>query len=391
MADTQGDGPARPYRKIQLGGYVLPTGKPLSAQEEHELARTIQTGNTALSQLVELLAPSLEAALASVDTSPFDHRDLLGHALAGARRAVERHALSGAADGEFVGRAATMIQQAVAEYIDGSDRRRWDCGGDGGQWATKRLARKIFEDHAARAPAMDPALLEALRARAQAIDILVRAHSRMLASMLAARQGRGQDDPDLLQRGVLALWRAAESFDPDRHPRFNPLARTAITYEFENARREDSGATASACRLIGEFKKAETRLASSPGDPPTESDVFESLGWSTTKRENHRKAVAAAASPDPVEGHPQRRQATNLLQELIAQEKCKRFEAAWGSLGEQAQEILVARFLAEKRETRADLVARLGLTLHQVRRLEEESLETLGRLLGADGPNRPTA
>src|SRR4051812_26508778 len=125
MADTQGDGPARPYRKIELSGYVLPTGRPLSAQEERELTRTIQAGNAALSRLVELLAPSLEAALASADTSPLDRRDLLGHALVGARRAVERHALSGASDGEFVGCAATMIQQAVADYIDGSDRRRW--------------------------------------------------------------------------------------------------------------------------------------------------------------------------------------------------------------------------------------------------------------------------
>lgn len=170
MADTQGDGPARPYRKIELSGYVLPTSRPLSAQEERELARTIQAGNAALSRLVELLAPSLEAALASADTSPLDRRDLLGHALVGIRRAVERHALSGVSDGEFVGCAATMIQQAVADYIDGSDRRRWDCGGDGGQWATKRLARKVLEDHAAGAPAMDPALLEALRARARAID-----------------------------------------------------------------------------------------------------------------------------------------------------------------------------------------------------------------------------
>src|SRR4051812_11819924 len=109
--------------------------------------------------------------------------------------------------------------------------------------------------------------------------------------MLAARQGGGQDDPDLLQRGQLALRRAAESFDPDRHPRFNPLARTAITNEFENARREDSGTTASACRLIGEFKRAEIRLVGRPGDLPTESDVFESLSWSRSKRDNYRKAV----------------------------------------------------------------------------------------------------
>src|SRR6266545_4583923 len=94
MSDTQGDGPSRPYRKIELNGYMLPTGPPLSAQEERDRARTIQAGNAALSRLVELLAPSLEAALESADTSPLDRRDLLGHALTGARRAVERHALS---------------------------------------------------------------------------------------------------------------------------------------------------------------------------------------------------------------------------------------------------------------------------------------------------------
>jgi RNA polymerase sigma factor (sigma-70 family) len=391
MADTEGGAASRRHRKIEFNGYELPTRDPLSAEEERQIARAIQSGNAALTRLVELLVPLVEATLASTDTSPLDRRALFDPALAGVRRAVERHALSGASDGEFVGCAATMIQQAVAEYIDGSDRRRWDCGGDGARWASDRLPRKILEAHPAASAAMDPALLAALRARAEAIDTLVHAHTRLLVSMLAARRGRGQDDPDMLQRGLLALWRAAESFDPDRHPRFSPLARTAVTNEFENARREESGSTASGCRLIAEFQRAEMRLADRPGGPPTEREVFDILGWSRTKRENYCKAVAAAASPGLVGDEPHRRQATNPLQELIVRDEAKRFEAAWASLGEPAQKILVARFLAEKRETRADLVARLGLTLHQVRRIEEESLENLRRLLEADGPNRPTA
>ena len=44
------------------------------AQEERELARTIQVGNAALTRLVELMAPSLQAALAPADTSPLDRR-----------------------------------------------------------------------------------------------------------------------------------------------------------------------------------------------------------------------------------------------------------------------------------------------------------------------------
>jgi RNA polymerase sigma factor (sigma-70 family) len=388
MSDTQGDGSPRQYRKIELNGYEVPTRGRLSEDEERVCARTIQAGNAALLRLVDFLAPSLQAAIQSADTSPLDYRTLLEVALAGARRAVERHALSRSSDGEFVGCAATMIQEAVAEYIDGSDRRRWDCGGDGKRWASARLTRKMFEDHAGASAAMDPVLLEALRARAEAIETLVEAHAPLLISMLAARQGRGHADPDLLQRGLLAMRRAAEAFDPDRHPRFSPLARAAIAHEFENARREDSGATASGCRLIAEYKRAEMRLADRLSLPPSERDVFESLSWSRTKRENYRKAVAAA-NPDPVEGRPNRRQAENPLQELIAQEEAKRFEAAWGRLSAQAQQILIARFMAEKRETRGELVARLGLSLHRVRRLEEESLETLRRLLGADGPNRP--
>ena len=176
-----------------------------------------------------------------------------------------------------------------------------------------------------------PGALEALRARAEAIKTLVQAHTPLLASMLAARQGRGHDDPDLLQRGLLAMRCAAEAFDTGRHPRFSPLARTAIVHEFENAHREDSGATASGCRLIAEYKRAEMRLADRPGALPSERDVFETLGWSRTKRENYRKAVAAA-SRDPVEGEPHRRQADNPLQELIAKEEAKQFEVAWGSL-----------------------------------------------------------
>lgn len=390
MSDSQRDGTSRRYRKIELGGYNLPTRDALSADEEHAIARTIQTGNAALAGLIDLLVPGLEAALESTDISPLDRQVLLAPAMAGARQAVERYALSRASDGDFVGSAATMIQQAVAEYIDGSDRRRWECGGDGTQWASERLPRAVFEEHAETLIALDPKLLAALRARAEAIETLVEAHSRLLASMLAARQGRGQDDPDLLQRGVIALRRAAESFDPDRHPRFNPLARTAIANEFANARREDSRATASGCRLIGEYRTEEIRLADRSGGPPTEREIFDGLGWSRTKRQNYRKAVAAA-NPGPVEGQPCRRKASNPLQELIDREDNKRFDAAWGSLGELAQQILVARYLADRRETRADLVTRLGLSLHRLRCIEEESLQKLRCLFEADGGDWPTA
>jgi RNA polymerase sigma factor (sigma-70 family) len=388
MPDTRSDGPQRRYRKIQLDGYHLPKGAPLSADEERTIAWTIQNGNAALARLVELVVPALEGALESADVAPFDRRALLGPALAGARQAVERHALSRASAGEFVSCAATMIQQAVAEYIDGSDRRRWDCGGDGIRWASVRLTRKVFEEHGGASVSLDPRLLAALRARAEAIETLICAHTRLLASMLAARLGRGHDDPDLLQRGRIALRRAAESFDPERHPRFNPLARTAITNEFENARREDSGASASACRLIGEFKREELRLADRPGGLPSEREVFDRLGWSRTKRDNYRKAVAAAANAAPVEGQPHRRQASNPLWELIHRDETKRFDTAWAALEEPAQEILISRFLAAKRETRTELVARLGLTLYSVRRIEEESLEKLRRLLDPNDQHR---
>jgi RNA polymerase sigma-32 factor len=326
----------------------------------------------------------LQAAIQSADISPFDQRRLLEIVLAGARRAVERHAVSKASDGDFVGCAMNMIQEAVAEYIDGSDRRRWNCGGDGTSWASSRFTPAVFEDHASGMAAMDPFLLQALRARADAIETLVRAHSPLLASMVAAKRGRGHDDTDLLQRGRLALRRAAESFDPDRHPRFSPLARTAIGHEFENARRENSGATASGCRLIAEFQNAKTRLTDRLGTPPSEREVFDNLGWSRTKRENYRKAVAATASPESVEGLPHLRRVGNPLQEQIEMEEAKLFDVAWGSLSAQAQEILVARYMAEKRETREELVARLGLSLHQVRRLEMESLEILRRMMRTD-------
>jgi hypothetical protein len=144
MSDIQGDGTSSRYRKIELDGYDLPIGGPLSIDEVREAGRAIQAGNAALARLVELLAPALEAVLESADVSPFDRHTLLVPALAGARQAVEHHALSGAADGEFVDRVAAMIQQAVAEYIDGSDGRRWDCGGDGTQWASVRLTRQAF-------------------------------------------------------------------------------------------------------------------------------------------------------------------------------------------------------------------------------------------------------
>src|SRR5690606_11691281 len=115
-------------------GYILPKLKPLSADEERNLARIIQAGNNALDRIAERLKPVIEATLSSVDTSPLDTRTLLAPALVGVRQAAEGHAASGKVDGEFITSAAPMIQRAVAEYIDRSDKHRWACGGDGAGW-----------------------------------------------------------------------------------------------------------------------------------------------------------------------------------------------------------------------------------------------------------------
>ena len=66
----------------------------------------------------------------------------------------------------------------------------------------------------------------------------------------------------------------AEALGPEATLSKSTVAKVceAIAHEFENARREDSGATASGCRLIAEYKRAEMRLADRPGTPPSDRD-----------------------------------------------------------------------------------------------------------------------
>lgn len=60
------------------------------------------------------------------------------------------------------------------------------------------------------------------------LEALIRSHSYMVRSAARAFGGRLAEDPDLIQCGMIGLWRAAREWDGERD--FHPMAKVCIRH-----------------------------------------------------------------------------------------------------------------------------------------------------------------
>jgi RNA polymerase sigma factor (sigma-70 family) len=330
----------------------------------------------------------LEEILCSIDVAPFEPEMLLEPAREGLRRALANHAGSPEPAGRFATCAAELVRASVASFIDDSGSGLKLGEGGGTSWASDRLAWEAFAGIDAHGSATDPALWRAVRERERAIAILVGSHMQLLRSVVASRSGRGTDDEDLMQQGVIALRRAAESFVADRGAAFSTHATNVIRNEFNDVTRRASGCTANASRLIAEFSREKWRIFRETGAMPSREQVFDGLLWSPTKRGNYQKAVAACDRQSLDEltgvGPGVRSLSRDPLEDLIRREDEKFLSDALDSLGPDERQLITAKYYGPAPLSLKERAARVFLSPAELQKREAEVEGKLRQRLGLD-------
>lgn len=101
---------------------------------------------------------------------------------------------------------------------------------------------------------------------------------RRMAFRMARRLPPNVDVGDLIGAGTEGLIKAAEAFDPTRHPRFEPYAEARIRGAILDELRSNDSMTRHGRRRLAEVTKTIRDLQQDLGRQPTEEEVAESLG-----------------------------------------------------------------------------------------------------------------
>jgi RNA polymerase sporulation-specific sigma factor len=230
----------------------------------------------------------------------------------------------------------------------------------------------------------------AKRGDAAAVDVLFRAHQRLIWHVLKRITHPGTDTEDLYQVGAVGLMKAIHRFDPDRGVEFATYAVPLILGEMRRFLRDDQTVHVSRSLRERAAKVLEMRatLAQEMGREPTPQDIAGRLGWDVSDVVEALESRQAVGSLDAPEGS---RTDAPLLEHLVTPLE----EAVWvGRIALDqalerlnARERLILRWRYDAGATQAEIAKRLGISQVQVSRLERQALERLrAEFLPDDAP-----
>jgi RNA polymerase sigma factor (sigma-70 family) len=217
-------------------------------------------------------------------------------------------------------------------------------------------------DAPARAARTDP------QARAE----LIEAMTPLLRRWARRYAGRGVDDDDLVQDGVVGVLRAALRYDPGRGP-FLPWARLWVRQAMQQTVAESSRPLRLPTHVlwdIHELKEQRERLTRELGREPRAMELADALGWGL----DHLTAVLGVERPaadadaaDLVE-YPL---ASDEFEEVLMRIASEQLQPLLLRLSERERAVLAARASGESLRT---IGRRLGVSAERVRTLEERAL-----------------
>jgi RNA polymerase sigma factor (sigma-70 family) len=289
------------------------------------------------------------------------------------------------------GEVAELDEAARAGRQQAQELRALLAGGPAGSATTRHahapqdqpIGGWVADAVAANAglPPPDPDLVRA--AKAGDPDARQRLVDRYLPLVVAtARRYRteGLDFTDLVQEGVVGLLRALEHFDPDRGTPFGAYARWWVRYSLEELRRDfmrPLRLSRPALRQLSRLKTEQDRLHQAEGTRPSLLEVAERAGMDRDRADALVRADTFPVSLyEPV--------AVDDIDRVIERVAGRRLRALLDRLSQREREVLVARFGLDggQPQPRADVAERLGVSVHQVRRIEQRALAKLSRSAG---------
>jgi RNA polymerase sigma-B factor len=350
----------------------------LSAAEEAELTACVKQGNSSLERLLSELVPCLLASLRQPGCTPFGSGRLDPAIRDGLRDALlEQCRRDGPGDG-LAARALVRIQDKVSAFIDESAEEGEGAPFDGTLWVKGHLTSDLLASCL-----QNPEVARtwpALRRWAEAVRRLVETHLSLATTIAKIHKGRGLEFDDMRQIAALGLQKAAENFDPDQGAPFRAYATTVIRHDLAGALRTIRGGTAHSARHQTVFRCEERRLAQTLGRRPADTEVFESLGWGKTKRQNVGQGFVTSRTEsldfnkEATGELPRDPHAADPAAEAENRENLEILHATLARLDDVERQVINLRHIGPETMTQEETANRLNMPLSRVRKIEASGL-----------------
>ena len=230
---------------------------------------------------------------------------------------------------------------------------------------------------------MDALLIKAKEGDTQAREKLIEGNLRLVLSVIARFEKRGESADDLFQVGCIGLIKAISNFDPSKQVRFSTYGVPMIAGEVRRYLRDNSAIRVSrslrdvAYRVLQCKEAMTTRL----GREPSLEEIAKELELSQEEVSEALDAVCAPVSlydpvysdgGDPLTVMDQVRDTKNTegsWMEHIA------LKEAFKALGPREKQILSMRFYDGK--TQMEVAGLVGISQAQVSRLEKNAISAM--------------
>ncbi|WP_288939909.1 sigma-70 family RNA polymerase sigma factor [uncultured Roseovarius sp.] len=212
------------------------------------------------------------------------------------------------------------------------------------------------------------------------------------------------DDPDLLQHGLIGLLKAADGFDPDRGFRFSTYAAWWVRAELQDYRMNNwslvkRGRSSKARKAFFNLARIEETLEAVPGEttPEREQRIADKLGVKASELDGMRQQFSGSDSslnrltageegdeiinllPDPdcdVEEQVATRHDMDVFRRTVSRH--------FGHLPDRERDIVIATVVQDPPMTLHQLGEIHGISRERVRQLRERGLERLRDSLRAE-------
>ena len=230
---------------------------------------------------------------------------------------------------------------------------------------------------------METLLLQAKEGNAQAREKLIEGNLRLVLSVIARFEKRGECPDDLFQVGCIGLMKAIANFDPGKQVKFSTYGVPMIAGEVRRYLRDNSAIRVSRSLRDVAYKVLQCKeaMVTELGRDPSMEEIALRLELTQEEVSEALDAVCAPVSLyDPVYtdgGDP--------LTVMDQVHDTKNTEVAWmdhialkeafQALGDRERQILSMRFVGGK--TQMEVANLVGISQAQVSRLEKNAISTM--------------
>ena len=232
----------------------------------------------------------------------------------------------------------------------------------------------------------------------RALHELIEAHGRLVVRIAAGFRSSGLPLADLIQEGNIGLMEAADRFDPERQVRFSTYASWWIVASIQNFILRNSSIVRAATtpkqrRLFFNLRRLKAKISSSyDGILTTDeraaiADKLDVTPADVEKMESH--LARPDQSLNATVGLDEGAELQELMpddgptpEDLAAQDSAGRTQRNWiaealDRLSPRERQIIVSRFLGDKKITLAEIGDTFGVSKERIRQIEARALEKM--------------